>query len=67
MNDWPPDAPNPKLTTWRMFTSTTAEEVAAAQFQNRYGEPPEWVIEWRGWLYVGPIPEARYTELDPVP
>lgn len=65
MNDWPPDAPSPQRHEYRMFTGNMDETSAAIQFENRYGQPPEYIVEWRGWLYVGPIPEVRLYEVAP--
>ena len=55
---WPEDAPDPHEHAYRMFTQDHSEEGASGKFLQRYGRPPEWVVEHLGWLYVGPIPEG---------
>ena len=55
---WPKDAPDAHEHQYMMFTLDHSEVDAAAEFESRYGEKPEWIIEHLGNLYVGPIPEA---------
>lgn len=41
------------------FTADTDPETAAGAFTQRYGKPPEWILDSLGVLYVGPIPEVQ--------
>lgn len=43
---------------WRGFTADHDEAEAAQSFEQRYGKPPEYIVEDRGVLFVGPIPAA---------
>ena len=43
---------------WRGFTVDHDEADAARRFEQRYGQPPEYIVEDRGVLWVGPIPEG---------
>ena len=58
-NNWPPEAPDPNVYGYRMWTSETDEDLAIRRFQDRYGQPPEWVIDHAGFLWVGPVPATR--------
>jgi hypothetical protein len=49
-------APSPTEAAYRCFSLDTKEEIAAAAFQQRYGQPPEFVFESYGNLLCGPIP-----------
>jgi hypothetical protein len=49
-------APTPTEAAYRAFSLDTKEEVAASAFQQRYGQPPEFVFESHGNLLCGPIP-----------
>ncbi len=44
---------------WRVWAPAkeTDEDAAARAFVARYGEPPEFVLEHRGQLWLGPAPE----------
>jgi hypothetical protein len=44
---------------WRGYTTDESEDEAAAKFTTRYGEPPEYIVEDGGVLWVGPIPERK--------
>lgn len=60
----------PDLTAhhWRGFTLDHDEADAAAQFTARYGQPPEYIIEYKGNLLVGPLPEEHTdAQEDPQP
>lgn len=52
--------PTPDLTHHHYlgFTLDEPEDYAAQRFHQRYGAPPEHIIESLGILYVGPIPDA---------
>ena len=43
------------------FTLDHDEAAAAQTFAARFGAPPEYVVEDRGVLFVGPVPEAQKT------
>ena len=55
---WPTDAPDPHEHEYKLFAAWATEDEIDAWFRHKYGQPPEWIIEWKSWLYVGPIPEA---------
>lgn len=50
------DRPQP-LTRYLCFTTSTDETEAAQRFQDRYGQPPDQILDFKGLLWVGPIPE----------
>lgn len=50
-------APPPTEAAYLAFSLDTKEEVAAAAYQQRHGQPPEFVFESRGNLLCGPIPD----------
>lgn len=56
---WPKDAPDPHDHPYRLWTADSDEMAAVASFKDRYGKPPEWVIEHLGHLWIGPIPEEE--------
>lgn len=68
MTDWPPDAPKPaKGTEYRIYWADGANtDELAARFEQRYGEPPAWIVEDKPWLYLGPIPPLPPPELESV-
>ncbi len=41
---------------WRGYTRDTDEAEAARLFTDRYGAPPEFIVESKGILLAGPIP-----------
>lgn len=41
--------------TWQVWTADEDEDRAAAVFARRYGEPPEHVVDYRGYLWLGPV------------
>lgn len=51
--DWPEDAPEGD---YMMFDKGTDEDKAAARFEAKHGQPPEWIHEAAGFLWLGPIP-----------
>ena len=51
-------APPPTEAAYRAFSLDTKEEIAAAAYLRRYGQPPEFVFESLGNLLCGPIPEV---------
>ena len=38
------------------FSPDTSPEMAAARFLQRFGRPPEWILDSLGILFVGPVP-----------
>jgi hypothetical protein len=45
---------------WLAFTGDHSEDQAAARFRQRFGHPPEYVLDWGdGTLRCGPVPEGR--------
>lgn len=52
-------APDPHAHYWRGFTRDTDEGEAARIFEQRYGQPPAFLIESKGILLAGPIPAAN--------
>lgn len=53
--------PDPAIGCWVTFTIDHDEDDAARRFQERYGRPPEHIIEDHRYrhptLKVGPVPE----------
>lgn len=53
--------PDPAIGCWVTFTIDHSEDDAARRFQERYGRPPEHIIEDHRYrhptLKVGPVPE----------
>ena len=49
--------PNLAQGSWRVYTLDTPPEEAAASFANRYGYPPQHVVEHAHHLWLGPAPE----------
>uniref|UniRef100_A0A6M3LR28 Uncharacterized protein n=1 Tax=viral metagenome TaxID=1070528 RepID=A0A6M3LR28_9ZZZZ len=41
------------------FSLDTHEDEAAARFAKRYGQPPEFIFEEQGNLWVGPLPKRE--------
>lgn len=41
---------------WLAFSPDHSEEEAARRFQERYSQPPRYIIESRGNLLLGPVP-----------
>ena len=55
---------NPTFDTARphlAFSLDTQEDEAAARFTKRYGQPPEFIFEEQGNLWVGPLPKGERT------
>lgn len=42
--------------SWRAFTRDHNEADASRLFTERYGRPPEYIIEAKGILLLGPVP-----------
>lgn len=57
--------PNLNAGSWRMFTRDHDEADAARLFVQRYGQPPEYLIEDGAYLYVGPVPEKQMRAGEP--
>lgn len=43
----------------RCYTLDTNEDDAARLFVQRYGQPPERIIEAKGLLWLGPVPSKE--------
>ena len=44
---------------WLCFSLDTDEDKAAERFRERFGQPPDEIIEYKSWLLVGPIQAER--------
>lgn len=53
-NAWPPD---PHDYDYVGFELVDTDEYCRAQFQRKYGRPPEWIVTGKGMKFVGPIDE----------
>lgn len=54
-------APDLHAAHYRCFTLDHNEDDAARIFQARYGQPPAYIIEDKGILWVGPVPVREDT------
>ena len=52
-----PDRPQLQ-TAYLCFTAEHDEEAASRRFAEKYGQPPEYIIEHGGLLWLGPIVKA---------
>lgn len=48
-------------TPYLCFTLDHNEDAASSRFEQRYGAPPERIIEYDGKLWLGPVPETERT------
>jgi len=44
--------------TWQVWTADEDEAAAAATFAQRYGSHPEHVVDYGGYLWLGPVPQG---------
>jgi hypothetical protein len=44
---------------WLAFTRDHDEDKAARTFEERFGQPPEHVVDHGGYLWLGPVPGAE--------
>lgn len=44
---------------WMMVELDDDEDVMAAQFVRKHGEPPEHIVPHRGYLWLGPVPSLE--------
>lgn len=42
--------------TWQVWTTDADEDAAAALFERRHGVHPEHVVDFDGYLWLGPVP-----------
>jgi len=42
--------------TWQVWTADENEDAAAATFARRHGSHPEHVVDFGGYLWLGPVP-----------
>ena len=50
---------NPLALPHLCYTLDTDEHAAALAYRERYGVPPEHIVEAAGLLWLGPIPEEE--------
>lgn len=43
--------------SWQVYSLDTDEALAARDYERRYGQPPEYIVEYRRALWLGPTPE----------
>lgn len=44
--------------TWQVWTADEDEDRAADAFARRHGSPPEHVVDYGGYLWLGPVPQG---------
>lgn len=44
--------------TWQVWTADVDEDGAAAAFAARHGSHPEHVVDFGGYLWLGPVPQG---------
>ena len=57
------DTPAPANGFWLAFSLDHKEDEAAASFRQRFGQPPQFIVESRGLLRVGPVPEGQEPKI----
>ena len=54
--------PLPKHIKFMMFGGRVDQDKAVAAFVEKYQVQPAYVIRWKMWLFIGPVPSAENQE-----